>query len=347
MTRSPHRATARRWLNLPRRGKIATLASGAIALLVAIGIALQLAGDAGRQQVHMAPVYEHLQQFQALADEHGDRALGTEGYEAAAVYVEEQLASAGYETTRQYFTFERRDEEYETFNIIAETKGGNDQEVIMLGAHLDGVRDSAAINDNASGAAALLEAAKELGRQDKINRTVRFAWWGAEEVRRSPGSRHYVEELAEDDNGALENIVAYLNFDMIASPNPVIGIYDAQDTGSDLDVPEGSLAIMRFFSDYFDARDQPWVATGWNFDSDQVAFAREGVPVGGLFSGAEERKTDQEAALFGGRADVPRDPNYHSAGDDIDNVDLQALDTMTDAITYAATTLAEDTKALK
>jgi Zn-dependent M28 family amino/carboxypeptidase len=347
MTRSPHRASARRWLNLTRRGKFATFASGVIALLVAIGVAVQLAGDAGRQQVHMAPVYEHLQRFQALADEHGDRALGTEGYEAAAVYVEEQLASAGYRTTRQYFTFERRDEEYESFNIIAETEGGNDEEVIMLGAHLDGVRDSPAINDNASGAAALLEAAKELGRRDGINRTVRFAWWGAEEARRSPGSRHYVEELAEEDSGALEDIVAYLNFDMVASPNPVVGVYDARDTGADLDVPEGSLEIMQFFTDYFDARGQPWVATDWNFDSDQVAFAREDVPVGGLFTGADERKSGREATLFGGRAEAPRDPNYHRPGDDIENVDLQTLDLMTETITHAATTLAEDSTALK
>ncbi|NKX52338.1 peptidase M28, partial [Arthrobacter deserti] len=46
--------------------------------------------------------YEHLKKFQALAEEHGARAAGTSGYEAAARYVEHQLASAGYRSTRQY-----------------------------------------------------------------------------------------------------------------------------------------------------------------------------------------------------------------------------------------------------
>lgn len=295
----------------------------------------------------MPPVYAHLQEFQALAQEHGDRALGTEGYEAAAEYVEEQLAGAGYESTRQYFTVRRRGQEYETFNIIAETQEGNDEEVVMLGAHLDGVRDSPAINDNASGAAALLEAARELGAQDEINTTVRFAWWGAEELRNSPGSRHYVEDLAEHDSEALESIIAYLNFDMIASPNPIIGVYDSRSSESSLDVPDGSAQIMRFFADHFDARDQPWVSAGWNFDSDQVAFIEEDVPVGGLFTGSDERKSRWEAGLFGGEANAPRDPNYHTSNDDIDNVDLDALEIMTDAITHAATRLAEDSSVLQ
>ncbi len=341
MTRRRYRATARGKRSRSRRGAIAALALGSIALVVAIVVAIQSTRDTG------PPVYEHLRQFQALAEEHGDRAMGTEGYEAAAQYVEQQLASAGYETTRQYFTFERRHEEYETFNIIAETEGGNDEEVIMLGAHLDGVHGSPAINDNASGAAALLEAAKELSRQEGTNRTVRFAWWGAEEMRRSPGSRHYVEDLAEEDSEALENIVAYLNFDMVASPNPIVGIYNAQDTESSLEVPEGSVEIMRFFSDYFDARDQPWVPTGWNYDSDQVAFVREDVPVGGLFTGSDEKKSGREARLFGGEANAPRDPNYHTSGDDLDNVDVDTLVLMTEAITHAATTLAEDTSILE
>ncbi|MDI3331845.1 MAG: M20/M25/M40 family metallo-hydrolase [Micrococcus sp.] len=345
MTRSPYLATVRRSLGRSRRGTIAIVASGAIALLVSIGVATQLAGDAGRHHVHVSPAYEHLMQFQALAEEHGDRALGTAGYEAAAEYVEEQLASAGYETTRQYFTFERRGEDYESFNVIAQTPRGDDENVIMLGAHLDGVPGSPAINDNASGAAALLEAARELSRQDRVNTTVRFVWWGAEEARRSPGSRHYVEELDEDDE--LEHILAYLNFDMVASPNPIIGIYDARDTGASLDIPEGSVEIMRLFADYFDARGQPWVATEWDFRSDQVPFAREDVPVGGLFTGSDEPKSGREAALFGGRADAPRDPNYHSPGDDIDNVDLQTLDLMTEAITHVAATLAEDSSVLE
>ena len=77
----------------------------------------------------------------------------------------------------------------------------------------------------------------------------------------------------------------------------------------------------------------------------QVAFAEADIPVGGLFSGSNETKSSREARLFGGEAGVPRDPNYHQPGDDLDNVDPDTLDLMTDAITHAATRLAQDTGA--
>ncbi|MCW2131477.1 M20/M25/M40 family metallo-hydrolase [Arthrobacter sp. VKM Ac-2550] len=329
-----------------------------IVLLLALVLVTARAGDSGPQsqvpaatepQVQDPTAYDHLKVFQAIADEHGDRATGTSGYEAAARYVEHQLAKIGYQSSRQYFTFERRGEDFESFNILAETETGREDNVIMLGAHLDGVRNSPAINDNASGAAALLEAAKELSQQDDPNNKVRFVWWGAEEFSKSPGSKHYVEDLAADDDGELDNIAAYLNFDMVASPNYVIGVYDARESDHRprLEVPDGSRQIMEFFTDYFDSRDQPWVATGWNFDSDQRAFIEEGVAVGGLFTGGDERKSRKEANLFGGEAREPRDPNYHTSGDDISNVDQEALSIMTDAITHAATSLAEDSSALE
>jgi hypothetical protein len=327
------------------------LAIGALGIVALLTALILLAGDrpggSGMRTEEVAPqaqvtsAYGHLEEFQALADEHGDRAAGTSGHEAAAEYVEGQLASAGYETTRQYFTVETWDEEeIETFTILAETKGGNDDNVIMLGAHLDGVPGSPAINDNASGAAALLEVARRLAQQGAGENTVRFAWWGAEEYRGFPGSSHYVEELDEDDE--LETIAAYLNFDMVASPNAVVALYDARDDHSRLNVPEGSMDLMEVFTDYFDSRDQPWITTSWNYESDQVAFAEADIPVAGLFSGSNERKSSREARLFGGEGGAPRDPNYHQPGDDLDNVDPDTLDLMTDAIAHAATRLAQD-----
>jgi Zn-dependent M28 family amino/carboxypeptidase len=343
MFRSLKWGSVRRGSRRPGKG-IVLLAAGAIALLMTgIVFAVNAASDAGRKAA-VSPVYEHLEQFQALADEHGDRAAGTEGYEAAAQYVEEQLERAGLESTRHYFTFDDDDEEIESFSIIAETQEGSAENVIMLGAHLDGVPGSPAISDNASGSAALLEAATALGTQDEIKHKVRFAWWGAEEYRRAPGSRAYVEDL--DDEDQLENISAYLNFDMVASPNPVIGVYDAKDDDASQDIPEGSVKVMKFFTDYFDSREQPWVATGWDMGSDQRSFTREDVPVGGLFTGSEERKSRKDARIFGGIAKAPRDPNYHTPRDDISNIDVEALEIMTDAITYAATQLAQDPSAL-
>ncbi len=292
------------------------------------------------------PAYEHLKRFQALADAYGDRAAGTSGYEAAAQYVEQELASAGYRSTRQYFVFKHRSKHIETFNVLTETDAGSEENVIMLGAHLDGVPGGPAINDNGSGVASVLEAAKALSHLEGITNKVRLAWWGAEEYNKEYGSRHYVKDLAKNDSDGLDRIAAYLNFDMVASPNPIIGVYDARAAKPKRAVPDGSREIMDVFTDYFDTHGQPWVPTDWDEDSDQLSFVKKGIPVGGLYTGDDQKKTAKQARLFGGTAKRPCDPNYHRPGDDLRNVDLDALDLMTDAITHAATRLAQDPSAL-
>ncbi|MDI3331844.1 MAG: M28 family peptidase [Micrococcus sp.] len=286
------------------------------------------------------PAFEHLRELQALADQHGDRACGTAGYEAAARYVEGHLSGCGYRSKRQYFTVKDRGRTIETFNILAETTSGHPDHVVMLGAHLDGVPGSPAINDNGSGVAALLEVAGAISRHAGLGSTVRFAWWGAEEFSKSHGSRRYVKDLRKNDPEELRRLRAYLNFDMIASPNPVIGVYDARDAGPIHAVPAGSTEIMDVFTGYFDSRGQPWIPTDWDYDSDQIAFVKAGVAAGGLYTGDSDRKTAKEARLFGGTARQPCDPHYHRPGDDLGNVHPEVLGLMTDAITHAVVRLA-------
>ena len=112
------------------------------------------------------------------------------------------------------------------WNVIAETATGNDDNVVMAGAHLDSVQDGPGINDNGSGSAALLETAIQMSKV-KPNNTVRFAWWGAEESGLL-GSEHYVAELTDEQ---IADIALYLNFDMIGSPNYMFGIYDGDNSG--------------------------------------------------------------------------------------------------------------------
>ncbi len=121
-------------------------------------------------------------------------------------------------------------EQRETFNVIAETKRGDADNVIMLGSHLDSVVGGAGINDNASGTSTILTVAEEIASPKyKLDGKVRFAWWGAEETG-LVGSTFYVNELAKTP-GALQDIATYLNFDMLGSPNFQIGVYDADDSG--------------------------------------------------------------------------------------------------------------------
>src|SRR5262249_9186360 len=132
-------------------------------------------------------------------------------------------------------------------NVIAQTKTGSTQNVVMVGAHLDSVKAGPGINDNGSGVAAVLETALQLGRSPPIQNSGRVAFWGAEELG-LVGSEKYIETL---DVSALKDIALYLNFDMLASPNPGYFTYDGdQSTPSKPEqapprIPEGSAGIER------------------------------------------------------------------------------------------------------
>lgn len=234
-----------------------------------------------------------------------------------------------------------------TFNVITETKTGRTDNVVMMGAHLDSVRDGAGINDNGSGSASILETAVQLAKVNKLNNQVRFAWWGAEEAGLL-GSTHYVNDLVANNPSELGRIATYLNFDMVGSPNYQIGVYDADEStyAAPVVVPEGSIQTEDVLTDYFDSVGQPWVDTEFSGRSDYQAFIVNGVPASGLFTGAEQLKTVEEAALFGGQAGVAYDVNYHSVGDDISNVNTEALDINSNAIAHAAITLAQSTQAI-
>ena len=139
-----------------------------------------------------------------------------------------------------------------TRNVIAQTRTGSTGDVVMVGAHLDSVPAGPGINDDGSGVAAVLETALQLGSSPDVHNAVRFGFWGAEELGLL-GSANYVQSLDVD---ALKDIALYLNFDMIASPNPGYFTYDG-DQSTRLDpqqspprVPEGSAGIERTLVGY-------------------------------------------------------------------------------------------------
>jgi Zn-dependent M28 family amino/carboxypeptidase len=202
-----------------------------------------------------------------------------------------------------------------TRNVIAESRGGDPAHVVMLGAHLDSVASGPGINDNASGAAAILELAEALAGAPTRHR-VRFAWWGAEEAGLL-GSRRYVASLRR---GERARIALYLNLDMIGSPSPARIVYDAAGA------PEGSQAIEDVLTRYFAAQGVPTKTRRMGSGSDHSSFAAAGIPVGGLFTGAGAR----------------HDPCYHRACDTLANVDERALGEMADAAAHALATFSAD-----
>jgi Zn-dependent M28 family amino/carboxypeptidase len=228
-----------------------------------------------------------------------------------------------------------------TSNVIAESRWGNANNVVMLGAHLDSVNEGPGIQDNGSGSAAILEIAEQMARVKPRNK-LRFAWWGAEESG-LVGSTYYVNNLTQADQ---QKIALYLNFDMIASPNHVFFIYDGDDSdqvGAGPG-PEGSAQIERVFETYFTLASQPFKGTDFSGRSDYRAFIDVGIPSGGLFTGAEGIKTAAEAALWGGTAGISYDPCYHQACDTYNNLNMFALDVNSDAAAYAALTFAMTTE---
>ena len=228
-------------------------------------------------------------------------------------------------------------------NVIAELPGNNDDNVVMAGAHLDSVQQGPGINDNGSGSAALLEVAEQIAKLKPEN-TLRFAWWGAEESGLI-GSTAYVDGLSEEE---LDRIALYLNYDMIGSPNYIFMIYDGDESGfpAPVPVPEGSIAIEDMFESFFTASHEPYDDAEFSGRSDYQAFINNGIPAGGLFTGAEVVKTPEQQAIWGGVAGEQYDPCYHLACDTFANVSLHALDVNSDAVAFAAMTFAYSTESV-
>ncbi|AFC56267.1 MULTISPECIES: M28 family metallopeptidase [Mycobacterium] len=228
-------------------------------------------------------------------------------------------------------------------NVIAQTKTGSDANVVMAGAHLDSVPEGPGINDNGSGVAAVLETAVRLGSSPPVHNKLRFGFWGAEELGLI-GSRNYVESL---DLAALKNIALYLNFDMLASPNPGYFTYDG-DQSLPMDargkpvVPEGSAGIERTLVAYLKSAGKTAQDTSFDGRSDYDGFTLAGIPAGGLFSGAEGKMSADQAKLWGGTADQPFDPNYHQKGDTLDHIDRTALGINGGGVAYALGFYAQD-----
>ncbi|SFD20308.1 M28 family metallopeptidase [Streptomyces aidingensis] len=221
-----------------------------------------------------------------------------------------------------------------TPNVIAETPGGDPENVVMVGAHLDSVPEGPGINDNGSGSGGVLETALQLARADRHGKApnkVRFALWSAEEFGLL-GAEHYVSELTEEERG---NIALYLNFDMIASPNYGIFVYDGDGSeGLSEPGPDGSAQIEHLINTFLDGKGKEPRPTAFSGRSDYGPFIDVGIPSGGTFTGAEGLKTEAQAELWGGEAGVAYDACYHAECDDIDNLDLTAFETNIDVIAH-------------
>ena len=126
---------------------------------------------------------------------------------------------------------------------------------------------------------------------------MRLAFWGAEELGLL-GSRAYVTSL---DRSEIRRIRAYVNLDMIGSPNGVPDVY-----------ADGSPALARVLRRAARGKVGRIDVGG---GSDHTLFREAGIPVNGYYTGASEA----------GRGGRPRDPCFHLACDTVRNVNQRIL----------------------
>jgi Zn-dependent M28 family amino/carboxypeptidase len=230
-------------------------------------------------------------------------------------------------------------------NVIAELAGRTNDNVVMAGAHLDSVPAGPGINDDGSGSAVLLELAQQIAKVKPQN-TLRFAWWGGEEAGLI-GSTAYVNGLSQAER---DRIALYTNYDMVGSPNYIQMVYDADQSSFPppvgVPIPAGSAAIEDVYESYYTMIGEPYDDTQFSGRSDYQGFIVHGIPSGGLFTGAEQLKTAEQQAIWGGTAGAQFDPCYHQACDTFLNVNTHALDVNSDLTAFATLTFAFSTEAV-
>ena len=217
-------------------------------------------------------------------------------------------------------------EQRSSTNVQADTAGGDPNNVIVIGGHLDSVDEGPGINDNGSGSAFVLEAARAMAAEgiEPVNK-VRFSWWGAEESGLVGSHAVRRGDVARGVRGARDE--PELRHARLAEPRQVrlrrrLLAHAAAGDGT------GRQPRRRpdraDFNEYFASQGIPVEPSAFDGRSDYKPFQDNGIPAGGLFSGAEVAKTPTRRRSWGGMPGVAFDPNYHQPGDTIDNIDRSA-----------------------
>jgi aminopeptidase Y len=201
----------------------------------------------------------------------------------------------------------------------------------MLGAHSDSVAEGPGINDDGSGTITLLEIAKQL-THFKVNNCVRFGWWAGEEEGLL-GSDYYAEHLSTEENMKIR---LFMDYDMLASPNFAYQVYNATNAAS----PVGSKQLRDLYTSWYKANGIPYTFIEFDGRSDYDGFIRNGIPAGGVATGAEGVKTAEEQTVFGGKAGDWYDPCYHQLCDDVGNVNMTAWEVNSKLIAHSVATYA-------
>jgi hypothetical protein len=187
------------------------------------------------------------------------------------------------------------------WNVIADSKGGDKNHVVVVDAHLDAIF-GAGMLDNASGSTTILDVAQKMKNVNPLNK-LRFIWFGGEELG-TLGSSFYIDSLSSND---LSHIGYDLDADVTATPNYTLGVLDPAAPnlfgGTPPPFPN------RVYGASTVARDQAVAyldSQGKNHEffspegTDADNFNLVGIPASGVLTGQDCCKTQHEVDLFGG-----------------------------------------------
>jgi Zn-dependent M28 family amino/carboxypeptidase len=229
-----------------------------------------------------------------------------------------QAIKAGQDVRVNFSTFGALQDRFMP-QVIAETKGGDKNNVLVVGAHLDSVPAGPGINDDGSGTAMLLAQAQAMAKSKhakNIRQKIRFMWFGAEE-NGLVGSQYYASNLSDAE---VKKIDGMLDYDMLASQNYVRFLYDGDGSepgNEQFQGPPGSGLIEKVQDDWFKSKGLATDRVPFDGRSDYVGFTDRGIPAGGIFAGAEQPKTAEQEAIYGGAAGSAYDVCYHEICDDL------------------------------
>src|SRR5829696_6784015 len=241
----------------------------------------------------------------------------------------------------------------QTRNLIAETTTGRTDRTVISGAHLDSVPEGPGINDDGSGSATQIEVALQMAKLGiKPVNQVRFIWFSGEE-QGLYGSTYYADQLTKAERSSVS---AMLDFDMLASPNYALQIYDGDGSEFGIAGPNGSGTVESVFQKFYDARGLYTERIPFDGRSDYDEFTVVGIPAGGIAAGAEVHKTLFQQSQWGGTVSDTLagqfDPCYHLACDSYgikshpDNINDTALDINSDAVAHSVLTFASTASAV-
>jgi Zn-dependent M28 family amino/carboxypeptidase len=232
-------------------------------------------------------------------------ALGT-SYEGGAVLA----ASCRRGTTRVRITTEaaRRDQEMET--IVCDFPGATD-EVVVLCAHIDGHDLGQSAMDNASGVAAVLEAARRLApKAGERRRSLRVLFFTVEEWALK-GSELYLRSLSETDRHKiavainLDTVVGHPKLNALVSGDKTLGSWIRSNTAN------SGIPVEPIY--------------GLQANSDHYNFFLNGIPSLRLIAGYEEPTSTTRLLL------TPADTR-----DKVDTGQLRSSTMVTLGLTHAA-----------